>query len=166
MDSTLLTLSRLNRDLRAQFPQVVGVSAHAPSEAAAIMGEFVVAVVGGQEFRIDLSEAVADESELIAAAEAWEEAGDPDWRAFVDRLASISGFYAAIAESSLSFILSARMVRLAAGEEFKGSADPLISVWNAAAPGLSQTQRDALSAAAGECTIPLEIAADNTLSAT
>lgn len=114
-----------------------------------------------------LPEATAEER---AAAQAildnWVDPPQQNWKAFVDEAAEVSGFYGAIAGSAMASLITARMVRLAGGEEFKGASDPLISSWNAAPPDLDQTQRDELTALATTHNIPVTIDdSDNTLAA-
>lgn len=109
-------------------------------------------------------------AEQRAAAQAifdnWVDPPEQNWKAFVDDAAEVAGFYGAIAGSAMASLITARMVRLAAGEQFKGASDPLINVWNAAPPALDATQRSELQALADANDIPATIATDNLLTAT
>lgn len=96
----------------------------------------------------------------------WEDPPEQNWGGFMDGAATVNGFYAAIAGSAMASLITARMVRLAGGEEFKGATDPLISSWNAAPPVLNATQRSELQALANTHNIPAAIGEDNRLTAT
>lgn len=141
---------------------VVAISEASPITA---ISPFVEVAIDGTDYRLDLSEEIteAEKSEIRAIAADWQDPQEQNWEAFINAVAGISGFYGAIADSSMASIITARMTRLANGEEFKNGSDPLLQTWNVAPPALDASQRDQLTALAETHGIPLSINASNIL---
>lgn len=122
--------------------------------------------VGKDYFQIDFeAEPTASEvSEIEKLASSFSFTPPPNWKAFVDGLGTVDGFYAAVNGLPVGAVIIGRMVRLTMDEPYiSGGNDPLISIWNSDPPELSKAQRDAANQLASSHDIPLLISESNAL---
>lgn len=158
-------LQRILKKLQTLDDRCVSVAEATEGQTAKdFIGPCFFAENQGNRYRVDTSEELSLDGQTAIITTIEELSPPPDWRAFSDQIpANILG---AISSSPLATFIVSRITRLADGEvEWTGSRDRLIEVWNQSPPSLDQTQRDELTALAGNLHVPLSIDEDNLITA-